>query len=107
MNEVNNYMNYEEKRELRLQISQMLSDAGMNQARIKELVNEEIRNKVNRAIEQCIKRLDAETSNGDYIDTEIRKMLRNTYISQSAFTTAVKKELENRIIKIVVENKEE
>lgn len=100
-------MNYEEKRELRLQISQMLSDAGMNQARIKELVNEEIRNKVNRAIEQCIKRLDAETSNGDYIDTEIRKMLRNTYISQSAFTTAVKKELENRIIKIVVENKEE
>lgn len=107
MNEVNNYMNYEEKRELRLQISQMLSDAGMNQVRIKELVNEEIRNKVNRAVEQCIKRLDAETSNGDYIDTEIRKMLRNTYISQSAFTTAVKKELENRIIKIVVENKEE
>ena len=86
-------MNYEEKRELRLQISQMLSDAGMNQARIKELVNEEIKNKVNRAVEQCIKRLDAETSNGDYIDTEIRKMLRNSYISQSAFTTAVKKNL--------------
>lgn len=100
-------MNYEEKRELRLQISQMLSDVGMNQAKIKELVNEEIRNKVNRVVEQCIKRLNAETSSGDYIDTEIRKMLRNTYINQSAFTTAVKKELENRIIKIVVENKEE
>lgn len=100
-------MNYEEKRELRLQISQILSDAGINQAKIKEVVNEEIRNKVDRAIEQCIKRLNAETSNGDYINTEIRKMLRNTYISQRAFDMAVQKELENRIIKIVVENKEE
>ncbi len=100
-------MNYEEKRELRLQISQMLSDAGMNQAKIKELVNKEIKDKVNRAVEQCIKRLNAETSNGDYIDTEIRKMLRTTYINQRAFDMAVQKELENRIIKIVVENKEE
>ena len=100
-------MNYEEKRELRLQISQMLSDAGMNQAKIKELVNEEIRNKVKRAVEQCIKRLNSETSNGDYVDTEIRNMLKYSYLNQSAFTNAVKKELENRIIKIVIENKEE
>ena len=41
-------MTYEEKRELRLQISQLLADAGLNQKAIKEIVEEEIRNKHDR-----------------------------------------------------------
>lgn len=43
-------MTYEEKRELRLQISQMLADAGINQCTLKEMVKQEISNKVERAI---------------------------------------------------------
>ena len=39
-------MTYEEKRELRLQISQLLADAGLNQKTIKDIVNEEVRSKV-------------------------------------------------------------
>lgn len=43
-------MTYEEKRELRLQISQMLADAGINQSTLKEMVKQEISNKVERAV---------------------------------------------------------
>lgn len=43
-------MTYEEKRELRLQISQMLADAGINQGTLKEMVKQEISNKVERTI---------------------------------------------------------
>ena len=35
-------MTYEEKRELRLQISQLLADAGLNQKVIKDIVEEEM-----------------------------------------------------------------
>lgn len=35
-------MTYEEKRELRLQISQLLADAGLNQKTIKDIVEEVI-----------------------------------------------------------------
>ena len=61
-------MTYEEKRELRLQISQLLADAGLNQGTIKEIVEEEIRNKVQRALDQTIKSLNAQSSSGDYFD---------------------------------------
>ena len=99
-------MTYEEKRELRLQISQLLADAGLNQKAIKDMVDEEIQNKVNRAVNQCIKNLNAETSNGDYIQSCISRMLNNTYLNQSAFDRVVKEELKNRVIKVVLENVE-
>ena len=41
-------MNYEEKRALHIEISQMLADAGLNQGEIKRIVEEEIKNKVDR-----------------------------------------------------------
>lgn len=44
-------MTYEEKRELRLQISQLLADAGINQKVIKDMIETEIKNKVDRAVE--------------------------------------------------------
>ena len=43
-------MTYQEKRELRLQISQLLADAGLNQKAIKDMVETEVKNKVDRAI---------------------------------------------------------
>ena len=95
-------MTYEEKREIRLQISQMLADAGLNQKVIKDIVNEEIRNKVDRAIEQSIKCLNAETSSGDYVKDRVIGLLGNTYLNQRAFDRAVKEELQNRVIRVVL-----
>ena len=95
-------MNYEEKRELRLQISQLLADAGLNQKVIKDIVNEEIRNKVEKAIDQTIRSLNSETSNGDYVRTQISKLLSNTYLNQRAFSDVVKEELKNRVINVTL-----
>ena len=95
-------MIYEEKRELRLQISQLLADAGLNQKVIKDIVNEEIRNKVERAVDQAIKSLNAETSGGDYIRSRIQWNLDNVYLNHRAFSDVVKEELKNRIINVTL-----
>ena len=95
-------MTYEEKRELRLQISQLLADAGLNQQKIKEIVEEEIRNKVDRAIEQVLKSLDAQCSSGHYVEDQIRKLLNNTYLNQRAFDNVVRDELKNRVINVTL-----
>lgn len=95
-------MTYEEKRELRLQISQLLADAGLNQATVKRVVEEEIRNKVDRAIEQVIKSLDAQCSSGNYVENRIKELLRSTYLNQRAFDNVVKEELKNRVINVTL-----
>ena len=99
-------MTYDEKRALHVEISQMLADAGLNQGEIKRIVEEEIKNKVERAVEQVIKRLDSGTSSGDYFGEEISRLLRNTYFNNSAFERAMKEELKNRIIQVVLKNVE-
>lgn len=97
-------MNYEEKREFRMQISQLVADAGLNQKTIKDIVEEEMRKEVDRAIEQCLKLLDAQCSSGDYVSERISKMLNNTYLNQQAFDRVVKEELKNRVIQVVLKN---
>ena len=99
-------MTYDEKRELRLQISQLLADAGLNQKAIKDIVEEEIRNKVDRAIDQSIKSLNATCYSGDYVMERISNLLNNTYINQRAFDECVKKELKDRVIQVVLKNVE-
>jgi hypothetical protein len=99
-------MTYEEKRELRLQISQLLADAGLNQKTIKDIVEEEIRNKVDRAIEQIFTQLNSECSSGDYVQERIKKILNHTYLNQIAFDNAVKNELKNRVIQVVLKDAE-
>lgn len=99
-------MMYEEKRELRLQISQLLADAGLNQGVIKEMVEEEIRNKVERAIDQVIKKLDSETSNGNYVEAKLKSMFNNIYLTERAFDRVVKEELKNRIINVTLKGME-
>jgi DNA-binding transcriptional MerR regulator len=91
-------MTYEEKRELRLQISQLLADAGLNQYKIKEMVEAEIQNKVERAVNQVIKSLNAETSSGDYIREETRKMLN--YNLSYGVSQSIKDELSKRVIHV-------
>lgn len=95
-------MLYDEKREIRLQISQMLADAGLNQKSIKDTVNTEISNKVDRAIDQCITSLNSECSSGDYVKERILKLLQNTYLNQSAFSRVVKEEMMNKMIKVTL-----
>ena len=97
-------MTYDEKRELRLQISQLLTDAGLNQHIIKEMVETEIKNKVDRAVEQAMTSLNSECSSGNYVKEKINSYFLNSYVNQRAFNDVVKEELKNRVIKIVVED---
>lgn len=99
-------MTYDEKRELRLQISQMLADAGLNQKVIKDMVEQEIKNKVDRAIDQTIKSLNAEDASGDFMRSRILDYVRSSFSLSYSFRDAVKEELKNRVIKVVLENKE-
>lgn len=96
-----------EKRELRLQISQLLADAGLNQGTIKEMVEVEIKNKVERAVKQTLDHLNAQTSSGDFIDEQVKKYLRSEYMNSYAFTNAIKEEIKNRVIQIVIKDVEE
>ena len=100
-------MTYEEKRELRLQISQVLSDAGLNQKTIKDMVEQEIKNKVERAVDQCLNSLNSECQSGDYVSERIRKFLMNKYTNQATFDRIVKEELKNRVIQVVLKDCEE
>ena len=97
-------MIYEEKRELRLQISQLLSDAGLNQKTIKDMVEEEIKNKVERAVDQCLKSLNSQCYSGDYVSERITSLLNNTYLNQRAFDRVVKEELKNKVIQVVLKD---
>ena len=96
-------MTYEEKRELRLQISQLLADAGLNQKVIKELVEDEIRNKVNRAVEQTIKSLNSECSSGNYFQDRVAKYV-NSYMMSTNVREAVREELSNKIISVTLKD---
>ena len=95
-------MTYEEKRELRLQISQLLADAGLNQATIKEMVNNEIKNKVDRAIEQTLNNLNATTSGGNYIGQQVSKKI--DIDTRYNLRSVVADILKDRILKVTFDN---
>lgn len=96
-------MNYEEKRELRLQISQLLADAGLNKGVIKEMVEKEIANKVDQCINDTLKRLDAQSSTCSYISDEIEKYINgHTWYN---IHDAIKSELSKRIINVQFSDK--
>ena len=96
-------MNYEEKRQTYLAISQLLADAGLNQHTIKEMVEKEIYNKVNREVENVIQKLNETTYSGNYIEEQIRKRITNDYVTRGVITESIKEELKNRIIKVVLD----
>lgn len=86
-------MTYEEKRELRLQISQLLADAGINQETLKELAREELEKKSERAIKQVV-------------ENRVKEMLPNMLRReiQSNLYSAVRGEIQNRIIQVVLKD---
>ena len=96
-------MNYEEKRQTYLAISQLLADAGLNQHTIKEMVEKEVYNKVNREIENVLQKLNETTYSGNYIKEQIQKRIADDFVTKNAIASSVKEELGNRIIKIVLD----
>lgn len=96
-------MNYEEKRQTYLAISQLLADAGLNQHTIKEMVEKEICNKVDRVVKNEIQRLNETTYNRNFIEEQIRKRIGNDYVTKDIIASSVKEELKNRIIKVVLD----
>ena len=96
-------MTYEEKRELRLQISQLLADAGLNQKAIKDMVETEIKNKVDRAVEQCMNSLNSECCSGNYIKERIEAYI-GSYGVRMDMAKAIKEELSSRIIQVVLKD---
>ena len=96
-------MTYEEKRELRLQISQLLADAGLNQKVIKDMVETEIKNKIDRAIKQCINSLNSECYSGNYVKERISSYLES-YVVKGDIERAVKEELKNKVIQVVLKD---
>ena len=100
-------MTYEEKREFRLQISQMLADAGLNQKAIKDMVNTEIHNKVERAVNQCLEHLNSQVRSGNYMEESIRGIVKDTFYKRDIVERIAKEELKNRVLKVVLGNVEE
>lgn len=82
-------MTYEEKRELRLQISQLLADAGLNQQSLREMVEKEVRNKVDRSIKQ-------------FVEPEVHSFMNSKYIIGNCVERAIKEELKNRVINVTL-----
>ena len=96
-------MNYEEKRQVYLAISQLLSDAGLNQHTIKEMVEKEVYNKVDREVKNAIQRLNEQCYSGNYIEEQIKERITNDYGTKRFIEASVKEELKNRIIKVVLD----
>ena len=96
-------MNYEEKRQVYLAISQLLADSGLNQHTIREMVEKEVYNKVDREVKNAIQRLNEQCYSGNYIEEQIKIRITNDYLKKSAFEALVKEELKNRIIKVVLD----
>ena len=96
-------MTYEEKREFHKIISQILADEGLNRGRIKEIVEEEIRKKVDQVIKQKLSSLDAETTSRygqGYIENMINNYLKYDSNIYHRINDIITHELENRIIEI-------
>ena len=77
-----------------MQISQLLADAGLNQSVIKDMVETEIRNKVDRAIEQC---------SNDIVTERVDKYF-SSYTFSKYFEKAVKDELKNKVVQVVLKD---
>jgi hypothetical protein len=98
-------MNYEEKRELRLQISQLLADAGLNQKVIRDMVEKEIENKVRSSVDKALAHLNATCSSGDYVSEAVIHRIQNDYVTRTRILEAVKEEISGRIIQVTFDSR--
>ena len=92
-------MTYEEKRELRLQISQLLADAGINRQTLKEMVKDEMNKKIDQAIDNYFNSKEFK----DKIDVILNKYSTSRYL----IDTIISKALQNKRVNIEIKNKED
>ena len=93
-------MTHEEQKQVRIQISQMLADAGINQKTIKEMVRQEIKNKVDREFDRCLKNCIEEERQAmsRKADAEIQR-----FFMRGGIDGAVKRALMDRVINVTLE----
>lgn len=93
-------MTYEEQKQVRIQISQMLADAGINQKTIKEMVRQEIENKVDREFDRCLKGCIEEERQemSRKADAEIQRFFKHGKIDD-----VVKRALMDKVINVTLE----
>lgn len=87
-----------------MQISQLLADAGLNQKTIKDMVEEEIRSKVDKAVTQVIEHMNAESSSGDFIRDRINYLIHNDGNIRLGIRERISQELSGRVIQIKFDN---
>ena len=96
---------YQERKEIRKQMSQMLADAGLNQGTIQQMVVEEIQRKVDRAVDIALKRLDAQSSpSGNFLADKADRLLRGTIEDKWALKNAVREALAEKVVSITLKN---
>lgn len=83
-------MTPEEKRAIHIEISQMLADAGINQATLRELVLGAINQKVEKAIEQAIKSLDSTSRCNNYLLEMVNRATTDARVEFEVKNTASK-----------------
>lgn len=93
-------MTYEEQKQVRIQISQMLADAGINQKTIKEMARQEIKNKVDREFDRCLKNCIEEERQemSRKADAEIQRFFKHGKIDD-----VVKHALMDKVINVTLE----
>ena len=97
-------MMYEEKKEIRRQMAQLLADAGLNQATIKAMIEEEIKTRVESATEQVISHLNAQSSSGNYIADMIIQRIRSDLKYPNNYKDIVTDILKNKIVSITLKD---
>lgn len=98
-------MTYEEKLEFRKVISQLLADAGLNQATLKQMVEDEVKNKVARAVQQTIDKLDKEAyCSENYIEMLVKDFITRVYLNSNNFDYIVKEAIKNKIVEVTIKD---
>ena len=92
-------MTLEEKRQLHIEISQLLADAGINRQTLKEMVKDEMNKKIDQAIDNYFNSKEFK----DKIDVILNKYSTSRYL----IDTIISKALQNKRVNIEIKNKED
>lgn len=95
---------YEERKEIKKQVSQLLADNGLNRATIKDIILEEIHNKVNQVVDNTVRSLDAECSSGNWMKEQAMRYFKDQYLNSYACNQTVKQALADRVINVTLKN---
>lgn len=103
LEDIKKQIDAEIEQEVQNAVEKILADAGLNQGTIKQMVETQIKNKTDRAIDQCIKSLNSECSSGDYFKERISSHVSSWFFNDN-IRSAVKEELKNKVIQVVLKD---